>query len=90
MVVETGRNRGKLDYIRFDKGFGFFRLEGAKLPTDVFFHFDDIYRAGINPATLLYLKKMNTRFSFEFKKYPKLQRKSKKNLKAFNIQIEMH
>ena len=60
------------------------------MPTDVFFHFDDIYRAGINPATLLSLKKMNISFSFEFKKYPKVKRNTKKNLKAFNIQIEMH
>ena len=78
---------GKLDYIRFDKGFGFFKLEGVKDVNDVFFHFDDLYRAGINPVYLLELKKQNFLFSFEFNKYPKIWRKEKKNLKAFNIKI---
>ena len=71
------RSLGVLDYIRFDKGFGFFRLleEGndkkTKNTVDVFFHFDDIFRAGINPAALLSMKKMEVKFSFEFIKYPK-------------------
>ena len=99
-IIKKGRQLGRLDYIRFDTSYGFFsslslndisqsqndKKKNNTNKKDIFFHFDDIYRAGMDPRMLLAMKKLHVIFSFEYQRYP--DKCKKKNKKAIKIKIE--
>lgn len=83
------RMHGYINFLQLEKQFGFFSIvqknKKDKPLKDVFFHFDDIKRAGLNPSILTSMKTYACRFSFCFLKHTYGAKSSRK---AVDIRIE--